>query len=186
LKALSDVRTKIHYVSQIPVESRDEEATPEQLEKLNQLQKQIRELESVLTENSISKNDSQSKKLVITKSESTPNDLAFKNIINDLRSLQSKFESTKQSAGDSSSMVDVEQDKLIKKKLKETLSELSRLKNEIQSLEEIDDSDLKSVDDLSINEKKSKMTKKSPRTGTKKSKMTKKSPRTGNKKPSKF
>ena len=101
---------------------------------------------------------------------------------------------------------DVQQDEIIKKKLEQTLSEFSKLKNEIQLLNEIDDSKLKYGGDSSINKKKSKKPKnlpelkqknqrsrknlpelskkpkKSARTETKKSKKPKKSARTESKK----
>ena len=169
-------------VPQTEPEDEDEEATPEQMEKLNQLQKQIQELESVPDENPLSKNDLQSKKSVSVEPESPSDIRTFKNIINDLKSLQSKFESAEQSVNESSIQINTEQDNLVKKKLKETLNELSRLKNEIHSLEEIGDSDLKSNYDSLVNGKKSEINKKSTRTGTKKSEINKKSTRTGTKK----
>ena len=193
IKALDDVRAKVNDTSQASsktehedeeepeaapqtepeaapqTEPEDEEATPEQLEKLNQLQKQIQELESISHQHSLSKLDSQSEKSIHVEPESITNDLAFKNIIDNLKSLQSKFESAEQSIAKSFIKTDVEENELVKKKLKETLFKLSRLKSTIQSLAEIGDSELKSGPP-----------------GTKKSKATKKSGPPGTKKPSKL
>jgi hypothetical protein len=173
IKALDDVRAKINDISQVSLETvqepDDEEATPEQLEKLSQLQIQIQELESISRQHLLHQKDSQSEKPIPAVSELISDGLTFKNIINDLRSLQSKFESADVYVEESFSSTDIEQDEFIKKKLKETLVEFSRLKNEIQALDKIDDSESKLDNDSLINEKKSKMTKKLSRTGTKKS-----------------
>ena len=55
---------------------------------------------------------------------------------------------------------DVQQDEIIKKQLEQILFELSKLKNKIQLLDEIDDSELK-YDHDSSDSKKPKRTKKS-------------------------
>ncbi len=151
----------------------DEEATPEQLEKLDQLQKQILELEHVLY--SLNQKDSSLKQSISVESESVTNDLPFKNIINDLKYLQSRFESSKQHVEEPSVTVNVEKNELIKKKLEKSLSDLSKLKNEIQSSDKSNVLESKSASDSLINKKKSKMTKKSANAKIGKSKMTKKS-----------
>ena len=166
-----------------PEAAEDEEATPEQVAKLNQLQKQIRELENILQNNAITV-DSQIEEHVHVKSELGSDNLAFKNIIDDLKSLQSQFESesTHLSEIKPSAKITIEQEKLAKNKLKESLDDLSRLKNEITSFRKPEDSDVKSDDDLLTNEKKPKVSKKSSRIGTKKPKVSKKSSRIGTKK----
>ncbi len=185
MKALSEVRAKINNTSQVQSDSQDEEATPEQLEKLSQLKKQIQELESLHDENFLNVNNLQSKKYVSVKPNDTSNVRTFKNIISDLKSLQLKFESGEQFVDDSSTKINTEQDKFVKKKLKETLNELSRLKNEIQYLEEINHPDSKPNYYLLDNEKKSNINKKPARVETKKSNINKKPARVETKKSSK-
>jgi len=182
IQALNDVRVKIHNTSQDLSESQDEEATPEQLEKLNQLQKQIQELESIPQKNSADDDNIQQQKSLLDDSNLGSSGLTLKNIVDDLKSLQFKFESAEQSLKESSRNSDVEQDNLVKKKLKETLNDLSRLKNEIQSLEDGNVFDSKPSADSLIDKTGSDITKKPSRTGSKKSKITKKPSRTGSKK----
>ena len=185
IKILDDVRTKISSEhSQISLESvvESEEDTAEQLEKLNQLQKQIQELENLSHRHTFSQKDSQLEKSIGAVLEPIITTSNLKNIINNLKSLQSTFESAEQSMEKPSVETDVQQDTIIKKKLEQTLFEFSKLKNEIQLLDEMDDPKLEYGDDSPINEKKSKNPKKSARTGTKKSKNPKKSARTGTKK----
>ena len=178
IKILDDVRTKTSSeYSQISPEpiAEPEEVTVEQLEKLNQLQKQIQELENISHQHAFSQKDSQLEKPIDAVLKPIIDTSNLKNIINNLKSLQYTFESTEQSMEKSSVETDVQQDKIIKKKLKQTLFEFSKLKNEIQLLDEIDDSQLKNDNGSSINEKKSKKPKKSAHIETKKSKKPKKS-----------
>jgi len=185
IKILDDIRTKISSEhSQISSEllTESEEATDEQLEKLNQLQKQIEELENISHQHAFSQKDSQLEKSTGSVPEPIVNTSNLKNIINNLKSLQSTFESAEQSMEKPSVEADIRQDEIIKKKLEQTLFEFSKLKNEIQLLNEIDDSKLKYSGDSAIKEKKSKKPKKSARDETKKSKKPKKSARDETKK----
>ena len=158
IKALVDVRAKIDDALEFS-RIQNEEATPEQLEKLDFLQKQVLELEHLSNQHVSDKHNVESKKQTSAEFESSITNVAFKNIISDLRSLQSKFESVKQSDGNSFNATDVERDELLKKKLRHSLSELSKLKNEIYSFDKPDTLKSKSDDDLIINTKEPEMTK---------------------------
>ena len=132
----------------------------------------------------LSQKDFQSKKQIPTESVLIVDDLDFKTIINNLKSLQSKFEFTGKYVEKPSPEIDVEQHELIKTKLENTLIELSKLKNEIQFIDKKPNSELKYVVSHSlVNKKKPKSTKKSSNIRTKKPKSTKKSSNIRTKKP---
>ncbi|MDH3488287.1 MAG: response regulator [Nitrosopumilus sp.] len=177
IKALDDIRVKINFTSpQIPAESivGDEPPTLEQLEKVNQLQKQIKELENISHQPTLSQKDLQQKKSINIVPESIVDVPHFKNIMDDARSLQSDFKSTELFIKKPYIETNIEQNKIMKKELEQTLSEISKLKNEIQLLDEIDDQKLQHDQVSSINDKKHKLTKKPKSTRTKKHKLTKK------------
>ena len=164
-------------------ELEDEEDTTEHLEKLNQLQKQTQKSQNIPHQHTFSQKNSQLEKSIGVAPEPVVNIFNLKNIINNLKSLQSTFESIEQPMKKTFVETDVQQDEIIKKQLEQILFELSELKYEIQLLDEIDDSELKYDHDSSDNKKKPKKTKKSVRIEIKKPKKTKKSVRIEIKKP---
>ena len=177
MKALDDVRIIINFASpQILTKSivGDEQPTLEQLEKLNQLQKQIQELEDVSHQPTLGQENSQQKKSIGIAPESVVDVPPFKNMVGDVESLPSNFKSAEPFTEKPYVETNVEQNKIMEKELEQTLSEISKLKNEIQLLDETDDQKLQHDQVSSINDKKHKLTKKPASTVTKKHKITKK------------
>ena len=174
INALDTIRTKI-FSTQIlsKPEPENDQATTEQIEKLNQLQKQIEGLENTLHVPSFAQKDLELKKSINEKTKSDTNVLNFKNILNDLRSLQSKFEYAGQFTKKSSVEPNLEQNKIVENELEQILFEISEIKNELQLLDEMNDFELKTGSSLLNHKKKPKMTKKSASSGGKKPKMTK-------------
>ena len=171
MKALDDVRTKINFTSpQIPTKSivGDEQPTLEQLEKLNQLQKQIQELENISHQPTLSQENSQQKKSIGIPPESVVDVPPFKNMVDDAESLSSDFKSAEPFTEKPYVETNIEQNKIMEEELEQTLSEISKLKNEIQLLDEIDDQKLQHDQVSSINDKKHKLTKKPASTVAKK------------------
>jgi CheY-like chemotaxis protein len=188
IKILDDVRTKIgsnnsQILPEPIIKLEDEEDTTEHLEKLNQLQKQIQKSQNIPHQHTFSQKNSQLEKSIGVAPEPVINIFNLKNIINNLKSLQSTFESIEQPMKKPFVETDVQQDEIIKIQLEQILFELSELKYEVQLLDEIDDSELKYDHDSSDNKKKPKKTKKSARIKIKKPKKTKKSARIKIKKP---
>ena len=177
MKALDDVRTKINFTSpQIPAKSivDDEPPTLEQLEKLDQLQKQIQELEDISYQPTLSQENSQQKKSIGITPESVVDVPRFKNVVDDAEPLSSDFKSAEPFTEKQYVETNIKQNKIMKKELEKTLFEISKLKNEIQLLDEVDDQKLQHDQVSLINGKKHKLTKKPASTVTKKHKITKK------------
>jgi len=152
----------------------DEDADPEQLARLEQLGKQIQELENIPQQLTPNLKNSQEKILVDIKSEPSVDVSVFKNIINDLRTFQSKFEHAEQHMKKSNIEPDTRQKEIIMKDIEKARSEISELKNEIQLLDEIDNQELQQNQISSIYKKKRKIKKRLvTRAGTKKRKIKK-------------
>jgi CheY-like chemotaxis protein len=149
-------------------ELEDEKNTTEHLKKLNQSQKQIQKLQNISHQHTFNQKNSQLEKSIGVAPEPVINISNLKNIINNLKSLHSTFESIEQPMKKPFVETDVQQDEIIKEELGQILFELSKLKNEIKLLDEIDDSELKYDHDSSYNNKKPKKTKKSGRNKIKK------------------
>ena len=144
IHALDDVYMKINFTnSKFKSEPFvEDEATPQQLVRLEQLEKQIQESEKISLQSTPNQKDSQEKNLVGIKPEPIVDVSNFKNIINNLRIFQSKFEPTEQHMKKSNTETDVGQKEIIMKDIEKTLSEISELKNEIQLLDKIDNQKL--------------------------------------------
>ncbi|MDH3764240.1 MAG: response regulator [Nitrosopumilus sp.] len=184
IEKLNQLQKQIEELETVPEpEPENDQATTEQIEKLNQLQKQIEGLENTLHVPSFAQKDLELKKSINEKTKSDTNVLNFKNILNDLRSLQSKFEYAGQFTKKSSVEPNLEQNKIVENELEQILFEISEIKNELQLLDEMNDFELKTGSSLLNHKKKPKMTKKSASSGGKKPKMTKKSASSGGKKP---
>ena len=138
----------------------DEEDTTEHLEKLNQLQKQTQKSQNIPHQHTFSQKNSQLEKSIGVAPEPVVNIFNLKNIINNLKSLQSTFESIEHPMKKLFVETDVQQDEIIKKELEQMLFELSKLKHEIKLLDEMDDSKLKHEHNSSVKIKKPKKTKK--------------------------
>ncbi len=152
----------------------DEEATPEQLARLEQLGKQIQELENIPQQLTPTQKDSQEKNLISATPEPVVDVSIFKNIINNLRSFQSKFEHAEQYVKKPNIETDAIQKEIITKDVGKILFEISELKKEIQLLDEIDTKELQQNQISSIYKKKRKIKKRLvTRAGTKKRKIKK-------------
>ena len=176
INALDTINVKRSLTSETLSESivSSDQATPEQIEKLNQLQKQIEELENVLHVSSFNQKNLKQKTLIDRKTKSITTIRDFKTIINDLRSLQSTFDFTGHSTKKSSSKSSIEKNEIMEQELKQILFEVSEIKDELQLRDKINNSELKYTTSLSNLEKKPKTTKKHTRSGSKKPKTTKK------------
>ena len=177
MQALDDVYTKINFTtSKITSEPvvEDEEAAPEQLARLEQLEKQIQEFENIPLQLTPDQKNSEEKNLVSVTSEPVVEVSVFKNIINDLRTFQSKFEHAEQHMKKSNIEPDTRQKEIIMKDIEKARSEISELKNEIQLLDEIDNQEIQQNQISSIYKKKRKIKKRLvTRAGTKKRKIKK-------------
>ena len=173
IKMLDDVRSKVgpnnsQILPEPIVKLEDVEDTTEHLEKLNQSEKQIQKLQNISHQHTFSQKNSQLEKSIGVVPEPVINNFNLENIINNLKSVQSTFESIEQPMKKPFVETDVQQDEIMKKELKQILFELSELKYEVRLLDEIDDSELKYDHDSSDNNKKPKKTKKMVRNNVKK------------------
>ena len=172
IQALDDVYKQINFTTpQISSESveEDEESTPQQLIRLEQLKKQIQEFKNIPQQLTSNQKGSQEKNLKSVTSKPIVDVSSFTNIINDLRTFQSKFEHAEQHMKKSNIETDAIQKEIITKDIEKTLLEISELKNEIQLLDKISKQELKQNQVPSIYKKKRKIKKRHvARTRTKK------------------
>ena len=99
--------------------SKNEHPTSQQSSRLEQLEKQISELQN--TEQPTP--------------DSTIDDFLLNNIISDLKSIESQFGNTSDNASELHVTNDFDQNQTIKNEMAKTISEISKFKNELQLLD---------------------------------------------------
>ena len=136
-KQIQELESQPKSTQKLVVQSElnEKKATPEQLDKLKQLGKQIQKLENIRYHPMHDEKDPTPKNLSYIKQDSFESISDFQKIIHDLSSLSSSFDSVR---SDFTTNIKTAQDiEIIKNEMIKTSSEISKLKKEIEYVEEL-------------------------------------------------